>query len=171
MVILRRTQKLAAQLPASAELGVPSDTALGDWYVNRLIVDRKPLLLIVSSRSLVSLVVPSRDVRTLPSRLPALVARRLKRMRIPDPVIAKEVAAMSPVRIAKTVDRSVVGILVDFASMIPYYLDQDAWDETTLPFIEAKLAKNPCFAGRPGNQTVFPEDATPALLASRWAAD
>lgn len=88
--------------------------------------------------------VPARDVRILPSRLPALVAQRLKRMRVPDPVIAKEVAAMSPVRIAKTIDRSVVGILVDFAFMIPYYLDHDAWDETTLPFVEAKRAQNPC---------------------------
>ena len=77
---------------------------------------------------------------------------------------------MSPIRIAKTTDRSVVGILVDFAFMIPYYLANGPWDETTLPFIEAKLAKNPCFAGRPGNQTVFPEQATPALLASRWDA-
>ena len=170
MVILRRTQKLASQLPASAELSVPSDTALGDWYVNRLVVDRKPLLLIASSRSLVSIVTPARDVRTLPTRLPALVAQRPARMRIPDSVIAREVAAMSPVRIAKTTDRSVVGILVDFAFMIPYYLDHGAWDETTLPFIEAKLAQNPCFAGRPGNQTVFPEHATPALLASRWDA-
>jgi len=28
-----------------------SDTALGDWYVNRLIVDRQPLLLLVSAAS------------------------------------------------------------------------------------------------------------------------
>ena len=170
MVILRRTQKLASQLPAAEELGVPSDTALGDWYVNKLVVDRKPLLLIANSRSLVSMLVPARDVRSLPSRLPALVAHRLRRMRVPDSTIAREVAAMSPIRIAKTTDRSVVGILVDFAFMIPYYLANGPWDETTLPFIEAKLAKNPCFAGRPGNQTVFPEQATPALLASRWDA-
>jgi hypothetical protein len=63
-----------------------------------------------------------------------------------------------------------VGILVDFGFMIPYHLERGAWDETTLPFMETKLAKNPCFAGRPGDGTVFPEQATPALLASKWDA-
>lgn len=170
MVVLRRTQKLAAQLPASADAFPSSDTALGDWYVNRIVVDRKPLLLLASSRSLLAIITPARDVGSLPSRLPSLVAQRLKRMRIPDGLIAAEVAAMAPVGVAKTADRSVVGILVDFAFMIPFHLERGGWDETTLPFIEAQLAKNPCFAGRPGDQTVFPEQATPALLASRWDA-
>jgi hypothetical protein len=170
MVVLRRTQKLASQLPASADALPSSDTALGDWYVNRVVVDRKPLLLLASSRSLIAIVIPARDVRSLPSRLPDLVAQRLKRMRIPNKLIEAEVAAMSPVGVAKTVDRSVVGILVDFAFMIPYHLARGAWDETTLPFIEAKLAKNPCFAGRRFEEVVVPETATPALLASRWDA-
>jgi len=170
MVILRRTQKLASQLPATADALPPSDTALGDWYVNKFVVDRKPLVLLVSSRSLIALLVPARDVRSLPQRLAGLVAQRLTRMGIGSKLIDAEVAAMSPVGVGKTADRSVVGILVDFAFMIPYHLERGAWDETTLPFIEAKLAKNPCFAGRPGDQTVFPEQATPALLASRWDA-
>jgi hypothetical protein len=168
MVVLRRTQKLAAQLPASADAFPCSDTALGDWYVNRIVVDRKPLLLLASSRSLLAIITPARDVGSLPSRLPSLVAQRLKRMRIPDRLIAAELAAMAPVGVAKTADRSVVGILVDFAFMIPFHLERGAWDETTLPFIETQLAKNPCFAGRSRDQTVFPEQATPALLASRW---
>ncbi len=170
MVVLRRTQKLASQLPASTETTLASDTALGDWYVNRLVVDRKPLLLMASSRSLISILIPATDVRTLPARLPTLVAQRLRRMRIPDRLIATEVAAMSPVGVAKTADRSVVGILVDFGMMIPYHLERGAWDETTLPFVEAKLAKNPCFAGRPDGNTIFPEQATPALLALKWDA-
>ena len=123
-----------------------------------------------SSRSLISILIPAKDVRILPARLPTLVAQRLKRMRIPDWLIAAEVAAMSPVGVAKTADRSVVGMLVDFAMMIPYHLERGAWDETTLPFVEAKLAKNPCFAGRPGDNTVFPEQATPTLLALKWDA-
>lgn len=170
MVVLRRTQKLAAQLPASVGALASSDTALGVWYVNRLVVDRRPLLLLASSRSLLAILAPARDVRSLPSRLPGFVAQRLRRLGIPDKLIAAEVAAMSPVDVAKTADRSVVGILVDFAFMIPYHLERGAWDETTLPFIEATLAKNPCFAGRLGDQTVFPEQATPELLSSRWDA-
>ena len=170
MVVLRRTQKLASQLPVSTDTLPASDTALGDWYVKKLVVDRRPLLLLTSSRSLIAILIPARDVRSLPSRLPDLVAARLKRMGIDTQLIAAEVAVMRPVGVGKTLDRSVVGILVDFASMVPFHLERGAWDETTLPFVEAKLARNPCFAGRPFEEVVIPENATPALLASRWEA-
>jgi hypothetical protein len=168
MVVLRRTQKLAAQLPASAEVLLSSDTALGDWYVNKIVIDRKPLLLLASAKSLIAILIPARNVRSLPSRLPDLVAQRLRRMKIPDKLIEAEVAAMAPVRVSKTADRSVVGILVDFAFMIPFHLERGAWDETTLPFVEAKLASNPCFASGPFKDVVVPDAATAALLASRW---
>jgi hypothetical protein len=55
MVILRPTKKLASLLPAAQPVPVCSDTALGDWYVNRIVVDRQPLLLLVSSTSLLCL--------------------------------------------------------------------------------------------------------------------
>jgi hypothetical protein len=52
MVLLRATQKVLRLLPESAGGVIDSSTtALGDWYVNRLIVDRQPLLLLVSSTS------------------------------------------------------------------------------------------------------------------------
>ena len=37
-------EKLARALPVSAGTVPESTTALGDWYVNRLVVDRRPLL-------------------------------------------------------------------------------------------------------------------------------
>lgn len=170
MVVLRRTEKLARHLGALTDDGTASDTALGDWYVNRLVVDRQPLLLLISERSLLPILVPARDTKGLPARLPDLVARRLRRMGIPEQHIATEVRAMSPVRVGKTANRSVVGILVDFALNTPYYLEHGAWDETTLPFVEMKLQGTPCHVSRSDNRTVFPDRATPALLAARWDA-
>lgn len=170
MVVLRRTEKLARHLGALTDDGAPSETALGDWYVNRFVVDRQPLLLLISERSLVPLIVPARDAKTLPERLPDLVARRLRRMGVPDRHILAEVEAMSPVRVGKTLNRSIVGILVEFAFHAPYLLERGAWDDTTLPILEANLAMTPCYAGRPGNGTMFPDQATPRLLAERWNA-
>ena len=46
MVVLRRTQKLSAALPLSEGHERHSDGALGDWFVNRVVVDRRPLLLL-----------------------------------------------------------------------------------------------------------------------------
>ena len=170
MVVLRATQKLGGVLPPSTEPVRESDTALGDWYVNRLTVDRQPLLLLVSARSLLAILTPARDVRELPKRLPALVAARLKRLGIAARLIAAETAAMEPVAVARTKDRSVVGIMVDYANMIPSYLPVGGWDATTLPFVESQLAENPCHASGPSEAVIFPRKAAPTLLSGRWHA-
>src|SRR5215468_5885861 len=112
MVVLRATKKLSSLLRGALPIAAPSDTALGDWYVNRIVVDRRPLLLLVSSTSLLSILIPARDVRELPSRLAAVVKARLRRCGIADQLVAAEMQAMDPVKIAPTADRSVVGIMV-----------------------------------------------------------
>ena len=157
-------------LPESLDAGSSSDTALGDWYVNRLVIDRKPLLILLSSRSLLPILMPARDVRALPGRLPELVADRLKRLRIASRLIVAETAAMAPVNIARTADRSVLGIMVDFAKSIPYCLQNCGWNETTLPFVESRLAETPCYATRRFEEVIFPERRAPELLAARWHA-
>ena len=120
MVVLRATRKLLASLPVIMPPPARSDTALGDWYVNRLVVDRRPLLLLVSVSSLLPIVVPARDVHRLPDYLPGLVAARLTRLGIAPRTIALETRAMSPVTIGATVGRSVVGIMVDCAKCLPF---------------------------------------------------
>jgi hypothetical protein len=170
MVVLRATKKVLSKLSAEPGRVAASDTALGDWYVNRLVVDRQPLLLLVSACSLLSLLLPARDVRTLPGRLPTLVATRLQRLGIAAALIDAEVAAMEPVKVAATQDRSVLGSMVDFANAIPVYLPIGGWDLTTLPFIESRLAETPCRVSGRFEATIFPERATPDLLAARWHA-
>lgn len=75
---------------------------------------------------------------------------------------------MAPVLIAPTADRSVVGIMVDFAKALPFCLERGGWDETTLPFVEAGLAQTPCYAGRRWEEVIFPDKAAVAMLTSRW---
>jgi hypothetical protein len=171
MVILRRTRKLASALPLSITAPTSSTTALGDWYVNRLTVDRRPLLLLVSSAGLLPILIPAREVASLPDRLPGVVGARLQRLGIAPAVVEAEVAAMSPVTVAVTVDRSVLGILVEFARMAPDYLKSDIWDESTLPRAEAWLAETPCYASRNSASVIFPEEKASELLAARWGVD
>jgi hypothetical protein len=154
-----------------ADLGqCRSDTALGDWYVNRIVVDRQPLLLLVSSTSLLPILLPARDVRVLPGRLRALVGARLQRCGIDTLAIDSELRAMCPVAIGPTVDRSVLGIMVDFAKAVPYYLEPGAWHEGTLQLVEDRLAKTPCHAARATERVIFPEQRAPHLLGARWLA-
>jgi uncharacterized protein DUF6933 len=168
MVMLRATQKVLHGLPQSTVAAGTSDTALGDWYVSRLVVDRQPLLIAISSLSYLPVLVPARELATLPERLPDLVASRLRRLRVPTDLIAAEVAAMTPVVLGPTCDRSVLGILVDFSKTIPYHLPMDEWDLTTLPFVEQQLARTPCHAGRRFEDVIFPNSKAPSLLSARW---
>ena len=170
MVILRPTMKLRWLLPTPAAVPACTDTALGDWYVNRVVVDRQPLLLLVSSTSLLPMLLRARDVRTLPERLAALVAARLRRCDIDARAIDAEQHAMRSVVIGPTVDRSVLGIMVDFAKAIPYYLEPGQWNEATLELVEERLAETPCHAARSTDRVIFPERKAPDLLRSKWLA-
>lgn len=143
MVILRPTKKLRSVLPMGEPVPPCHDTALGDWYVNRIVVDWKPLLLLVSSASLLPILVPARDVRTLPDRLGSRVALRLRRLGVDAAAIGAEVQAMGPVVIAPTCDRSVLGILVDFAQTVPDHLEAGRWGEDSLAGVEDLLARTP----------------------------
>ena len=170
MVIIRPTQKLRNVLPLTETVDGESDTALGDWYVNRIVVDRQPLLLLISSKGLLPLVHPARDVRSLPKRLPTLVALALQRMDVPRAIVAAEVAAMSDAVVAPTRDRSILGILVDIGQTVPFHLDAGHWDDSTLPVVEARLAQTPWFAAKSRSEVIFARDEVPRLLIDRWGA-
>lgn len=167
MVILRPTRKLRSLLPVAA-VSAQSDTALGDWYVNRIVFERQPLLLLVSSKSLLAVVLPARDVRGLPDRLKAVVASRLQRLGLESAVVEAELRAMHPVIVASTADRSVLGIMVDFAKCARYYLGKD---RTELGFVDLEdyLAETPCYAGS-ADRVVFPKSKAPNLLREKWLA-
>ena len=168
MVILRPTGKLHRSITPAEEPVSPSTTALGDWYVGPLKVDYQPLLLLLSSASLLAIVTPARHVSTLADRLPELVAGRLHRLQVPGSLIEAETAAMTPVHVARTRDRSVLGTLVDFVKAIPYYLPVRGWDDTTLPFLEGRLAETPCRCGGRDDQVVWPGEDSMRLLWNRW---
>lgn len=102
MLVLRATQKVLKTLPRLECEGDTSDTALGDWYVNRFVVDRQPLLLVVSSHSLLAMLTPARDVKNLPNRMGAIVQQRLERIGIDPAVIGKDIATMDTVRVCPT---------------------------------------------------------------------
>jgi len=166
MVTLRATKKVLRYLPASPGTSEPSTTALGDWYVNRLVIDRQPLLLMMSSKSLLTMLTPARDLRSLPARLADLVGGRLRRLGVAPTLVSAELSAMRDVVVAPTNDRHVLGYLTEFTRELPYHLPVGGWDVTTLPFTEMQLARTPCHLDR----DIWPDREAPALLAAHWAA-
>ncbi|WP_441351065.1 DUF6933 domain-containing protein [Thiohalobacter thiocyanaticus] len=170
MLVLRATTKVLKTLKESATETDASDTALGDWYVNRIVVDRKPMLLLVSSRSRLAILTPARDVKNLPCWVGELIADRLARLGLEDNLIRAEVGAMEIVRVGRTRDRSITGQMVDFARAIPYYLPVDEWDESTLRLVEDRLGETPCLSGRARSETVWPGQVACQLLMGRWSS-
>lgn len=168
MVILRPTRKLRTFLPLAGAMPTKSDTALGDWYVNRFVVDRRPLLILVSSVSLLPMLVLAREVRELPRRLPGLVENLLRHHGIAASIIDAEKRAMAGVEIGATLDRSVIGIMVDFAKTVPYHLEPGDWDQRSLSLVEARLAETPCHAGRSFEEVIFPYKKAAEVLRARW---
>jgi hypothetical protein len=171
VVTLRATQKVLRLLPATTADPDAPDTALGDWYVNRITCDRQPLLLLVSSTSLLPLLAPAREVRSLPERLAQLVAARLVRLGVPARLIEAETQAMAPVAVARTIDRSVVGTMVDFGRVLAYYLRGWAQDESVLWQAEARLARTPCRCSRAEELTVWPDRVAGRVLGEKWGGE
>jgi len=169
MVHLRATQKLLRLLPQPVETVEPPGAALGDWYVNRIVVDRRGLLILVSSTSLLPILISARDVRTLPSRLPEIVASRIERLGIEASVIDAELRAMGEVLVGRTLDRSVLGTTVEFGRDIPAHLPVGTWTDEDLSDLEDRLETSPCRASRRTADVIFPRDKARELLNAQWA--
>lgn len=170
MVVLRATRKVLQALPESAIDGSVSDTALGDWYVNRITLDHQPLLLLVSEKSRLSMLAPARDVKSFPSRLGQLLATRLKRLRVDEELVRAEVSAMEVVLVGPTRDRSVTGQMVDFAKAIPYHVAiGEARNESALRVVEDKLGDTPCRCSGSKVHVIWPVQEAVRLLTDRWS--
>ncbi len=168
MIVLRATLKVLRTLPQSATDTDVSDTALGDWYVNRIAVDRQPLLLLVSAKSLLAILTPARVVKALPRRVGELVANRLERLGMNELLIRAELRAMDLAVVGRTRDRSVTGQMVDFAKAIPYYIPIGGLNDSTLRLAEDRLAETPCRSSRSNAETIWPARETARLLTEHW---
>ena len=78
---------------------------------------------------------------------------------------------MASVVVGSTIDRSVLGIMVDFAKAVSYHLEPGQWGEATLELVEERLAETPCHAGRSLDRVIFPKRKAPDLLRAKWLAN
>lgn len=125
MVVIRCTQKLLARLGAPAADPPASTTLLGDWYAKPFAVAQRRFVILASERSRIAVLMPGRDLATLPRRFPDALAVQLARLGIPSPAADREVAACSDVTLATTASRSLLGTLNDFAYMAQARLRHD----------------------------------------------
>jgi hypothetical protein len=160
MFTLRCTARLLKRMKV-APVAACSDptTLLGDWYANLIHVGRQQLVLAVSEKTLLPVVVPAAPNSTLATRLRVAVTDVLRTLGIPGGDIDREDAEMTESVYGKTTNKQVLGILVDFARLLPFHLgDGDSLIEASL-----KLAETPC--SPLFKTTTSPDRTTKAVFA------
>jgi hypothetical protein len=134
--------------------GPESTTRLGDWYANLLYIGRVQLVIALSDKTFLPVVLPAAPISTLPARLPGGVGQLLRALGVRAVDAEREQAAMAEVVFGKAVNRQVLGVMVDFAKALPFYIDSTP----SLLALSLKLAGTPC--GPLYKRTSFPDKET-----------
>jgi hypothetical protein len=127
MVALRCTRRLLSRLHVTVPQQSPGEArnALGHWYANVLVISRTPLVLAISERSLLSVVLPGAPFNSLLTRFPPALAELLKALGVPNKEVAEEVDSMSPLLVAATASRQLLGCLNQFAFELSVHFDDE----------------------------------------------
>lgn len=137
MLVVRGTQKLRNRVKKPlAEENDASSTLLGDWFATALFW-KPQVALLVNARTYLPLFVPLAPAGGLLQRLPDEIARYLAIHGVDPKVVDVEREAMDEVRIAPTNDRSVVGVMTEFAFLGEHFFDGD------LTMLSLRLADTP----------------------------
>lgn len=88
-----------------------STTVLGDWYANDIILDRKQFILCISSLSRLAVVMDAAPYSTFPHRLAGAVSEILRAIGVNEAKIQEEQVQMQEFKLAKTVNKSILGSL------------------------------------------------------------
>lgn len=161
---IRCTQKLLDRLAVEpvAEPEEPT-TALGNWYANLIRAGRTQVILAVSERTLLPVVLPAREARSMAQRLTDALEPMLVCLNVPAEDVVAERSAMARCGIAKTADRRVLGSLKELAFQLEAGLYE--WPERTLLAQSLWLSKTPMKL----IDHATPEAAAPAAFAARKA--
>lgn len=161
MLVVRGTKKLRDRLKTPiAGTDDVSTTVLGDWFATALFW-RPQVALLVNQRTFVPVFMPLAPAASLLDRAPDAIAGVLRRLGADEPFIESELEAMGEARIAPTNDRSVVGVMNEFA-----FHGQIRWYEGigTLEDLAVDLAGMPL--GPLRNRSGFPDRELAAVLGT-----
>jgi hypothetical protein len=153
----------ALDLPAVDSAQTPS-TALGDWYVNFIHTRKHRLVHFVSDRSLLSVVVPVKTLRTALDRHVLSLPDLLDALGIAPAMIHAEMGEMQQRVVAKTRSKSVLASTRDLALNARWILERSPGISPAEVSLE--LSQVPCGP----LEMRFPAEAAMALLAARHSS-
>ncbi|MGQ0825473.1 MAG: plasmid pRiA4b ORF-3 family protein [Actinomycetota bacterium] len=165
MLVVRGTKKLRDRLKGApaADRDV-STTSLGDWFATALFW-RPQVALLVNQRTLLPVFVELAPAATLLDRVPGAIETVLRRHGVDKAFLVAEQDAMSEVRIAPTNDRSVVGVMNEFAFHAEYLWKEGPRDLQALSLRMSSLILGPLHdrSGSPDRELAAVVGATEPL--------
>lgn len=164
MFALRCTQKLLDRLNVAPDPEpTRPDTVLGDWYANLVRAGRTQVVLAVSERTLLPVVAPAKEGRTLVQRLGEALEPMLTAVGVPAEDATAEHGAMQRWAVGKTANRRVPGSLNDLAFQLQVGL---------LDFPDRELLAQSLWLAKTPLKVIdygAPDQATLAAFAARRA--
>ncbi|MFV8624993.1 DUF6933 domain-containing protein [Ralstonia nicotianae] len=143
MFRLHCTRKLLIRLNQKPvdTTGDAASSALGSWYATALFW-RLQVALFVNERTLLPVLIPLAPAATLTTRFPAALAAVLRSHGWSGAQVEAEMQHMRECEIAKTANRSVVGMLNEFTFLAQVWRDQHG--ALDLHDLSMRLADVPC---------------------------
>jgi hypothetical protein len=138
-----------------------STTALGSWYATALFW-KPQVALFANELTLLPVLMPLAPAATVIDRFPATLATVLGAHGVSDAFIERELAEMTEHRLAKTQNRSVLGVMNEFVDIGGHYSVNGVDDLLTLSL---RLAETPC--GPLFKRHVSPDYELAAFVAGR----
>jgi hypothetical protein len=121
MLIVRATMKLLDRLgPPNLAEGEQSTTLMGQWYATAIFW-KPQVALLVNEPTLLPVLMSLAPAATFLARFPQQLATVLAAHQTPQAVIDEELRQMRDHRLAKTANRSVVGIMNEFTFLADAY--------------------------------------------------
>jgi hypothetical protein len=141
MFNLRCTARLLRKLKCDPGASAASTTRLGDWYGNLFNVGRQQYAVFTSERSLLTVVLPAREIDPVEERLSSALRQLLLKWGVERALIDEEIAQMDGCAVTATANRSVLSSLNDFVFQSKIYLGESR--QLSLPEIQERLANTP----------------------------
>jgi hypothetical protein len=159
MFTLHCTKKLLDRIHPKVESQTQATTRLGNWYATALFW-KPQMALFVNERTLLPVMMPLAPATTLAKRFPAALKDVLQGLGLPSQFIQVEIEGMNEVVYAKTSNRSVVGMMNEFAFLAEGYRGRNGLaDPLTLSLNLAQVPCGPLYKG-----AVFPYVAVRDLV-------
>ncbi len=161
MLVVRGTKKLRDRVKGPATVDSDASTGiLGDWFATALFW-KPQVALLVNARTFLPVFMPLAPAPGLLQRVPEEIARILAFHGVDPAIIDAERGQMADVRIAPTNDRSVVGVMNEFAFLAEH------WFEGDLTALSVRMAGTP--VGPLRGEARFPDQALAAIFSARPA--